>query len=691
MHILSLALGGCLRGEPVCYGITEDTGGHITYILGEMRALAKRADVRMAEIVTRRFDDETLGTIHAQAEEWLNPKLIIRRIDSGNSGYLAKDNLARDRSAFTKALIEELRSRETLPDIIHAHFADAGDIAIAIERELGIPFIYTAHSLGLDKLETGVSNPALSARIAEEDAAIRHASAVVGSSRDECERQIGAYPSARLDRIHVLKPGVEPADTNSASLGAARDLIAPFLREADRPIILAIARPVHKKNLVALVEAFGSNPNLRQSCNLVILAGQRSGLDEGETEHREVLNALLRAIDRHDLYGHVAYPKRHAAAEVSGLYGLAAQTRGVFVNPALVEPFGLTICEAAAHGLPVVATNRGGPVDSVRQLDHGILVEATDIAALSKAIESVVSNRGKWTRMSDNGRRNVQAMSWDLYADGIVALTRTILDPAVRKDQGPATSLATSLVVSDLDHTLTGCVAGARRVSAFFERRGDFAFVAATGRSIIEAQRIVREWALPTPRAWITSTGSEIYWQTPRGLQRDLAYHDAISGEWAGDAVTRALADIDGLTPQPIYEQRQAKRSYFYRDDAVLTHAHEALHKAGLKVQLIASHGDLLDILPINAGKGPAMNHVAHVLGIARDRVVAIGDSGNDVDMLVACENAVMVGNHAPELTALSQRSNVYVSRRHHALGALEGIFAHRARRKRRASGKESA
>lgn len=37
-------------------------------------------------------------------------------------------------------------------------------------------------------------------------------------------------------------------------------------------------------------------------------------------------------------------------------------TRGVFVNPALQEPFGLTVIEAAAHGVPTVATKNGGPV-----------------------------------------------------------------------------------------------------------------------------------------------------------------------------------------------------------------------------------------------------------------------------------------------------------------------------------------
>ena len=34
MRILHIALAGCLKAPPVDYGITEDTGGHIAYVLG---------------------------------------------------------------------------------------------------------------------------------------------------------------------------------------------------------------------------------------------------------------------------------------------------------------------------------------------------------------------------------------------------------------------------------------------------------------------------------------------------------------------------------------------------------------------------------------------------------------------------------------------------------------------------------
>ena len=671
MHIVSLALGGCLKAEPVRYGLTEDTGGHITYILGEMEALARREDVSFAEIITRRFDSPRLGIVHQQAEEWINPKLVITRIDSGNSAYLAKEALSADREAFADALISEFRQRERLPDLIHAHFADAADVAIKVEEELGIPFVYTAHSLGLDK-RTAMADHSegIEARIAEEDRAIGRACAVVGSSRDECERQLIAYPSARIGKVNRLVPGID-RQQRAASLAAATDLIAPFLRDPSKPMVLAIARPVRKKNLATLVEAFASSRTLRDRCNLVILAGLRDDLETGSEEQQQVQRELVERIDRHDLYGCVAYPKSHSRDDVQALYALAARTRGVFVNPAFMEPYGLTLVEAAAHGLPVVATKVGGPQDIVAELEHGLLVDPCDVSEIGSAIKRLVTDSHLWNRCSRNALTNSLEMNWEKYAAGFAQIAREVLAGPEPEKQ------PTQLLVSDLDNTLTGCPEGIRRFRRFMERRQEIGFVVATGRSIVEARRLVRDWELPTPLAWITSVGTEVYRDEGGELMLDQEYSRFIDADWNPEAVASLLSGYPGLVAQPSYEQRPYKRSFFVENEGHAAEIEKLVRCKGVAARVVFSHSRLLDILPSKAGKAAAMNYVADRLKVPASHVFAAGDSGNDVDMLTACENAILVGNHAEEVASLAARGNVYRSRRENASGALEGVLAH--------------
>ena len=684
MHIVSLALGGCLKAEPVRYGLTEDTGGHITYILGEMEALSRREDVSFAEIITRRFDAPRLGIVHQQAEEWINPKLVITRIDSGNSAYLAKEALRADREAFTDALIAEFRQRERFPDMIHAHFADAADVAIKVEEELGIPFVYTAHSLGLDKRTAmAVRSQAIEARIAEENRAIDRACAVIGSSRDECERQLTAYPSARIGKVNRLIPGID-RQQRTASLASAENLIAPFLRDPSKPMVLAIARPVRKKNLATLVDAFASFPSLRNRCDLVILAGLRDDLETGSEEQQQVQRELVERIDRHDLYGCVAYPKSHSRDDVQALYALAARTRGVFVNPAVMEPYGLTLVEAAAHGLPVVATKVGGPQDILADLEHGLLVDPCDVSEIGSAIERLVTDRQLWNRCSRNALANSLEMNWERYAGGFTQIAREILARPKPKKQH------THLLVSDLDNTLTGCPEGIRRFRRFMERREEIGFVVATGRSIVEARRLVRDWGLPPPLAWITSVGTEVYRDEGGELTFDHEYASYIDADWDPKAVDSLLDGCPDLVAQPSYEQRPYKRSYFVENEGRAAEIERLLQSGGVAARVVFSHARLLDVLPPKAGKAAAMNYLTDRLKVPSSQVFAAGDSGNDVDMLTACENAILVGNHSKEVASLATRSNVYRSRRENASGALEGVLAHhRARtlRIRRSAG----
>ncbi len=672
---MAIALGGCLRAPPVLYGITEDTGGHIAYVLGAMQALSLHPDVSSCEIVTRLIDDPALGSDYAASHERISDALSITRIDSGDRRYLSKTALARDLDGFIKAFLDNLRGRAVLPAVIHAHFADAAAVAMAAREEFGIPFVYTAHSLAMDKDGTGADHRA---RIAAEDRALASADAVIASSRDECERQIATYPSARPGSVHRIVPGVSHGLPQAADMAAARDLLAPFLRDPHKPLVLAIARPVQKKNLVALVEAFGQHDRLREKANLAIIAGLRHSLRSGEAEQQAVLGDIVEAIDRYDLHGSVAWPRRHTQAQTAGLYALARQSGGIFVNPALVEPYGLTLVEAAAHGLPVVATRHGGPNDIVAELQHGLLVDPRSVAAIGDAACLLLDDAALWEQCSRNALAGSQLMSWERYAHDFMAVIAGLKERA--RDDTLSVPCVGTLVLSDIDNTLTGCRDGSEALQQWLGRRNDIRFAIATGRSLHEAMRVLRSWNYAVPDILVTSVGSEIWWRREGQYEQDLDFAASISPDWQPEAVERVLADMPGISPQPNIEQRRFKRSYFAASSQTAHVVRRALASAGVPAKVVFSHGNLLDILPRRAGKSSAMVHVAERLGIPLSHVIAVGDSGNDLDMLTDCPNAVVVANHSDELALLAGLPNVYVSNGRYAAGALDGIRHHLAK-----------
>ena len=664
MRIVHVALGGLIKAPPVAYGLTEDTGGHIAYVLGAAAAQAARPGARV-EVVTRRIETPH-GPEYAAPREAVAPGLDIVRLDDGDPRYLCKDALAARIPAFARALRAHLAAGPR-PDAIHAHFADAAEAARPAAAALGVPLLYTAHSLGIDKREAGGTGAALAARIAREDAAIAGAAAVIASSRDEAERQLALYPSADPARIHRVMPGTDPLPAADPSRAAA--LLAPFLRDPSRPMVLAIARPVEKKNLSALVEIFAAAPGLADRANLVILAGLRDGVDAppAEDEAARVHRAIIAAIDRHDLWGRVAIPKRHAPADVHALYAAAARGRGVFANPALTEPFGLTILEAASAGLPTVATANGGPRDILDLVGHGAVADPSDRAAFGAAILRLLTDRAAWDRASAAAGANLPRWTWARYARHHAAIVR---DLAPRR---AARAAPRHLLVSDVDGTLTGDAGGVARLRLWRAGAPHWRMAFATGRSISEARFVAARWDLPAPDAVAASVGTEIYLPGPAGWRLDAGYAAHIAAGWDRGALARLLAVVPGLVPQDPVEFRAFKLSY-YGTAAAAEAARDAIRAAGLLGRVIHSHGRLIDVLPVRAGKAAAMRRLAELLGVPPRAVLAAGDSGNDLDMLQAAPRAVVVANASAELDSLRPRPGLLRAAAPHAAGVLEGV-----------------
>ena len=430
MFILHLALGGCIKARPVRFGLTADTGGHIAYVLDAAAAQARSAEVREVSVVTRLFDDCQLGAEHALAVEPFDAGATINRIATSNRGYLEKEALAAELPAFTDAFCRHLAGLPRRPDVIHAHFADAAAVALAVRRRFGIPFVYTPHALGLDKRRHQPGCDSLAGRIAAEREAIEHADAMIVSTRDEADRQVQAYGTAASKaRIRCIPPGV-PRHTAACLHASPLVKLADWLSNPNKPIVLAVARPVIKKNLAALARAFMTTSSLAKRANLVILAGQHG--DRSSPEELGVVRELSRLCSDRSLQGRAALPPRHTAVDVVSLYRQAAQG-GVFVNPALHEPFGLTLIEAAAAGVPVVTTRNGGPAEIASNIGHALLVDPHDDAAIGRACLAVVSEPSLHRRLSSAALQNVRCYSWSSYAERSVSLYASLRAGKTRK------------------------------------------------------------------------------------------------------------------------------------------------------------------------------------------------------------------------------------------------------------------
>ncbi len=127
-----------------------------------------------------------------------------------------------------------------------------------------------------------------------------------------------------------------------------------------------------------------------------------------EDNEKDVLTEMLLLMDKYDLYGKMAIPKKHDFTyEVPELYRIAAEKKGVFAILSLTEPFGLPLIEASACGLPIVATNDGGPRDIIKNCKNGMIVEPTDTEAICKAIKSIIIDKEKWKKFSLQGIKGI--------------------------------------------------------------------------------------------------------------------------------------------------------------------------------------------------------------------------------------------------------------------------------------------
>jgi glycosyltransferase involved in cell wall biosynthesis len=196
---------------------------------------------------------------------------------------------------------------------------------------------------------------------------------VFSSQGVERLRRMGVDPA----RVEV---SVQSADLEAfRAVGAARDLSS-----SSRPVrVLCVGRLVPDKNLARLIEAFAECRFGEREAELELCG---TGPLEGEL--RELAARLGVAVRFKGFVAPGDLPAAYAAADV-------------FALVSTYEPFGVTVREAAAAGLPVICTERAGAAGDVAvDGENALVVDPSDRSTIAEALRVLVRDDALRARLS---------------------------------------------------------------------------------------------------------------------------------------------------------------------------------------------------------------------------------------------------------------------------------------------------
>jgi D-inositol-3-phosphate glycosyltransferase len=294
-------------------------------------------------------------------------------------------------------------------DAIHANYWLSGVAGHTLKHELDIPLLVTFHTLDRVKADASpeelfASEPARRAQ-AEADI-VGCADAVVASCSVEADQLVGLY-SAVPDRIVIVAPGVDHAFFGPGDRAQARRAVG---LPAHDPVILFVGRIQPLKGLTVAVEALAEAQSAGVSRASMVVIGGPSG-PRGDEEMTRV-GRLIQSLGLGSAV-RMLRPQRH---EILSTFYRASDA---CVVPSHSESFGLVALEAAACGVPVVASAVGGLTTLVDHGRTGFLIEGRDPSDYAKPLIEILGDRALAGRLSRAAATRAEAYTWRSAAEAL--------------------------------------------------------------------------------------------------------------------------------------------------------------------------------------------------------------------------------------------------------------------------------
>lgn len=397
-----------------------DFGGQLVYVKEIACALSKLGI--KTDIITRKINDNKWPEFSRDIELYEGfDNLRILRFQCGPDKFLKKEDLWPYINEWVRNIIEFYKKKDEMPDFITGHYGDGGIACAMMSQYEKIPYSFTAHSLGALKMDKiGINNDNIrdferifhfSKRLTAERIAMHYSSVNFVSTQMERFEQYGhpkysEYIDVKNDsHFKVCSPGVNRKIFNETSRNQDVDFEKAFA-VYKKPLIVLSSRIDPKKNHIAVIKAFAESDELRKNAQLMIIVRGVSDVYKDITSlkdtEQKIVTEWLEIIKKYDLESNISFFNAESQSDLASIYRAASHYNSIFCNPALYEPFGLTVIEAMSCGLPVAATSNGGPSEILKENGYkfGFLFDPEDINTIISTLLHSISLSEEYSKFS---------------------------------------------------------------------------------------------------------------------------------------------------------------------------------------------------------------------------------------------------------------------------------------------------
>jgi len=468
-----------------------DTGGQVIYILDQVRALERHllAEIRLTGlevapkiiVLTRLISDAMGSTCDQKCEKIFETRdsWILRIPFHDRNHNIVNQWVSRFKiwpylEGFADDAAKELNSEfQGRPDLIIGNYSDGNLVATLLADRFDVVQCTIAHALEKTKYlfsdmywSDKEKDYHFSVQFSADMLSMNKSDFIITSTHQEItgtDDTMGQYESYQqftmpglyqvinginlfAPKFNVIPPGVDenlyfPYHETHRRLenqtrqwqqrlfaAQSKDILGT-LDDPDKPAIFTMARFDKIKNITGLIESFGLSEKLQAHFNLIFAAGTIHIEDSKDPEERQEISKAYQLIDQYNLHGKFRWLPSISKLETGEVYRIIADHRGIFVQPALFEAFGLTVIEAMASGLPTFGPKFGGPLEIIEYGVSGLLLNTSKPELIAASIEAFIDECGKdkdyWDTLSRNGvQRVATSFNWKNYSQRLVNLTK---------------------------------------------------------------------------------------------------------------------------------------------------------------------------------------------------------------------------------------------------------------------------